>query len=697
MTAPSGVEAQAGGRLDAGPEAAPEPVTNRVPTRRLDLLGAADWVELEAALQASAETPPPDGPLDGGDAPAPEVTRVVLDSAWTPDPASPPGLLPVRPAFNAVVEAHDLFSEALAIVDGWAQASGAADRLVVDGTSYWFRLREPMWHWVHERLLWRATIAGIEPGEPADAVRVPSGEWALIDVLQAEGRSVETIRRPAPPPPPPKPRPKGSPLRRLLRRVRRMLLHGTLAGSSRVPPVDPEPARRAAVLADRIAGLRQGGGPRAIVLTLPSSYQRFGSAVDGVRRDPNLGSVIPALESVGIEPVVVGWGARTSDPDTWSLVEGEERLLPAEALVAHWARPEEDAERVAAAVAALEAGFAALAPAAVVLEGLDIAPSFVAALRSIAGRVVTAETTDLVSLERLMADLRPVAVVTTQEHHRTPWLVAARRAGVRTYALQHGILYAAHPGYPGRRHPNLVLPDVTFVFGEYERRVLLGMGYREDEVAVSGSPRLDLDRPVAAGGDGKAERDAVRTELGVRPRDRLLVVAGVPPTFVRRAHFVHMLDRILHGPLPGVHLVFKQHPGERDGGPYRELLEGLAREGGYAAPPISVVRDVDLYRLLRAADAHLSQQSTVLTDAVMAGTPNLIASVEPRADILGYIAAGVATRVTGPEDLLAVLDDLHPPTDEARAAFLADHFRDGAAGRRIADAVRAGAGTSPGA
>jgi hypothetical protein len=152
-----------------------------------------------------------------------------------------------------------------------------------------------------------------------------------------------------------------------------------------------------------------------------------------------------------------------------------------------------------------------------------------------------------------------------------------------------------------------------------------------------------------------------------------------------------MLETVLGGPLPGVHVVFKQHPGELDSWPYRDLLHGLARAGGYDAPPISVVRDVDLYRLLRAADAHLGQQSTVLTDAVLAGTRNLIAIVEPGADRLGYVAAGVAHPVRSVADVRAALADLRPPSATARAAFMAEHARPGGASARIAATVGAAA------
>ena len=172
------------------------------------------------------------------------------------------------------------------------------------------------------------------------------------------------------------------------------------------------------------------------------------------------------------------------------------------------------------------------------------------------------------------------------------------------------------------------------MYGPFERRTLLDVGgYEPDEVTVSGSPRLDLDRATQSAdgrddGSAAADRRLVRGELGVADDDRLLVVSTLFDAFLRWSHLTHMLECLLGGPLPRVHVVFKLHPGETDEGPYRTLLTGLADAGGYQPPPISVVRDIDLYRLLRASDAHLGMHSTVLTDAVVVGTPNLIATVD---------------------------------------------------------------------
>ncbi len=98
------------------------------------------------------------------------------------------------------------------------------------------------------------------------------------------------------------------------------------------------------------------------------------------------------------------------------------------------------------------------------------------------------------------------------------------------------------------------------------------------------------------------------------------------------------------------------------------------------------MQEVDLYGLLAAADAHLGIHSTVLTEAVATGTPNLLSDHVRNADLLGYVEAGVATPVRTGADLLRALDAA--PGREANAAarrrFLDDHFEPGSASERIA-------------
>ncbi len=631
---------------------------------------------------------------------------VVLDPTWTPASGDAGDIVPARRALGEVVERIDCFDRALDIVDAWADATGIADRLLLVDTTYWFRMRETMWRWTHERLLWRHALPALGLGADVTDAEIPPGEIALADVARrlwpgfvtdaapsAEsdadtGAAVGAVAE-APPPTPPAASPASPAAVRptALQRMTRAIL-----GRSAPRPKEgtDERARREKVLADRVATLVRGSAPRVLVLTNPATHQRVGGK-DGDRVDPLFAGTIERLAAAGLQPVLIGTGLDQRRDDDWALIEHDDRLLPQFLTRTRWSRPEDD-ERAELALSALAAAIETVRDAPFDIDGLDMGGAFTDALAAAATHVIRTDTHTLARVERLLAEIEPRAIVLAQEGIRTPWLMAALRAGIPVFAVQHGVLYAGHAGYPNRRHPALCLPTRTFVYGDYERDVLLARGaYLPDEVETSGSPRLDLDRVPE---DAAGERTAVRRELGVADHDRLLVVSTVNLRFVQRSHFVHMLETVLGGPLPGQHLVFKQHPGEHDEGPYRALLDGIAGAGGYEPPPMSVVKDIDLYRLLRAADAHLGLLSTVLTDAVAAGTPNLIGLTDRHADLLGYVDAGVACYVRSPAELLAAIAEPAPPAPAARAAFLAEHFRDGDASDRIVAAVASAVGTA---
>ena len=147
----------------------------------------------------------------------------------------------------------------------------------------------------------------------------------------------------------------------------------------------------------------------------------------------------------------------------------------------------------------------------------------------------------------------------------------------------------------------------------------------------------------------------LRRELGVADDEQMVVISGTWGGLYRRFHYPIALAALVDRPLPGVHLVVKLHPGEPDEGPYRAIIERAAAARGVAPPRVTTVQSVDLYRLLAAADAHLGIHSTVLTEAVVTRTPNLLADGVAGADLLGYLAARVAVPVRDGGDLLAAL------------------------------------------
>ena len=194
--------------------------------------------------------------------------------------------------------------------------------------------------------------------------------------------------------------------------------------------------------------------------------------------------------------------------------------------------------RVTAALASLEPRLDEIARTTFDLDGVELGPVFGMMLGATVRTLVRSELRATMRIERLLAEIRPAVVVLAQEGIRTAWLAATRRADIPVLAVQHGVLYEGHPGYPHQRHPAHLRLTVTCVYGSWERDVLIRRGaYLEQEVAVTGSPRLDLDAS-AGPADRASERTTLRAELGIGDDERLLVLdrqSPIRPRFALRA------------------------------------------------------------------------------------------------------------------------------------------------------------------
>ena len=618
------------------------------------------------------------------DAPAPDPAIagvLVLDTAWTPLVGTRSDLAPVRPFVSDAVRRADFFIESYTRLEAWTEALGLPDRATVDGVSWWYRRRFSYWLWLHERLLWRAVLDdALQRFGPIGRIELDADILALADVVSLVAvRDGIVARVPAA-------RPAAEPV---VDSAGAWTL-GRILGAPGRRRRRRELARRSAMLTERVEHLRTDQR-QFLFLTDQSVHQMVRTPGGERRRDAFLGAVVERLVERGQAPVVIDVSADPRDDRGWPSIAADPLLLPSTLLATRWASPEDIEGSVARSAQVADAVDAA---PEVALEdgGVDFGPLLRASVRESVAAGLPARLRQVERIARAFRELRPAGLVLIDEYGRTEWLVGARKAGVPVFAVQHGIIYPWHLGYRHPRRPGIPLADHTFLFGDYERRVLLeDGGYLPDEVEVTGAPRLDLVQQSAAE-DPAVERASVRRDLGVATGDRLLLISTTRERLHRHYYLMHALGVILDGDLPNVHLVFKQHPTEADEGPYRELVTGLAAAAGRSPPPITVVRDMDLFRLLRASDAHLGLFSTVLTDAVATGTPNLIAMTQAHADLLGYVDAGVARPVSDAASLLAALDDPQESDGAARAAFLEDHFRSGDASGRIRDALLAMAG-----
>ncbi len=617
---------------------------------------------------------------DDAGAAAPGTAPLVLEPGCPPGPGARPDVRSIRGGLWAVIRERNLHDESLAALDEWADRAGMVSRFEVGGVSWWAHVRGFVRLDLHELMLWRLVLDQLAPSGGYDTIEVPLDRPHLRAALEAEGVGPDSPRIVV--------RDAGTDARRFgggkpsrigaagPRPWYRRAVSRTVRVGRRALDI---PARaRARVLRERFGRLVRRR-PEVLAIVRGESFHLVAGDDGEARSDPIVTPVLRRLEARGHATAVVVLG-KTEDEEG-ALLRGD-GPMPYGALSRLLIdRRERTDDRVGDLARRLHGIESYPLPVA----GVDLAPAVVSVLTSL-DRWLARQRRERLVAERLIATIRPRVLVTGWESARTAWLGAARTSGIPSVAIQHGVIYPNNPDYYRPVRPELVRPDLTCVFGAYERRLLVEeCAYAPDAVIATGSPRM---RPAAeAPARDPAARAAVRRALGVGLADRMLVISGARHAVGEGLHSTAIFARLLGGPLPGVHIVVKLHPEEELADHYSAMVAGLAAADGFTAPPVSVVRDIDLFRLLLAADAHLGIYSTVLTDAVVAGTPNMVAVGQAWSDLLGYAAAGVAQPVASVDDVRAFMLDPQPASPEARAAFLREHYEPGDGAERVADAV----------
>jgi len=275
-------------------------------------------------------------------------------------------------------------------------------------------------------------------------------------------------------------------------------------------------------------------------------------------------------------------------------------------------------------------------------------------------------------------------------------VLEARRRGLPSVGIQHGFIYrhwlnylhepdevapVVASGGHGGGDRGFPAPDRTLLFDAYASEHLEKHGrLPADSLVVTGSARLDDLK--ARVDQHRAGRHELRAALGVAQDTRLILLAA------KFSEIREELPKLFAavGAQPGVRLIIKTHPAETTAS-YETLASGIAN--------ISIApADADLARLLAAADALVTMNSTVAVDALVLGVPALV--VGWPTNLSPFVEAGAM--MGGPDlDVSGALrrllydqpsrDDLH-----SRATAFARTYRiqaDGSAAERASNEILA--------
>ena len=221
-------------------------------------------------------------------------------------------------------------------------------------------------------------------------------------------------------------------------------------------------------------------------------------------------------------------------------------------------------------------------------------------------------------------------------------LDAAKQHGIYTIGYQHGNISRFSPNYMYSKADisQKPMPDLTITWGSKWVELLQNSGnYRRDSLEIAGQIRTDVIKPLEQ--NNSLDRRTIVNEI----KENHIVLFATQPQKDESLRYRAAEDAVIACEnLDSVHLVFKLHPRELDPEFYISIAEKQQFD------KYSILRDKELYLLLKVSDVVITCFSTVGTEALYFHKP-LIVLDHLKEDILGYCKDGVAFQATNAAEL----------------------------------------------
>jgi hypothetical protein len=230
--------------------------------------------------------------------------------------------------------------------------------------------------------------------------------------------------------------------------------------------------------------------------------------------------------------------------------------------------------------------------------------------------------------------------------------LAARRLGVTSVDLQHGIQFSGHYGYAGWKkvpaHGYEIVPDVFWCWGEEpaqrllrdnpafleQSRVIVGGNlwfnkWRAGEVAGADELHAELRRAAAAG-----KKTILVTLQPLGDQNKLIAeaIALAPRDWFWFLRF---------------------HPGTSDS--ERLFMKGLLTADASAQVDFDLANEAPLYSLLSVCDVHITGLSTCAQEALGFGIPSVIMAEEGRELFRAQLDKGVMLYAANAEEVVSMV------------------------------------------
>ncbi|KOA21120.1 capsule polysaccharide biosynthesis protein [Clostridium homopropionicum DSM 5847] len=249
--------------------------------------------------------------------------------------------------------------------------------------------------------------------------------------------------------------------------------------------------------------------------------------------------------------------------------------------------------------------------------------------------------TEILCAEKFIKKNRITKLFVTDEGDRPRcFITAGNRMGIKTYALQHGIINEVSPAYMINSKYTGIVPKLTFLWGDkYKDMLLAGSNVYNDSITkVVGQLRTDLI--LGYNKNDEKDTDKIKILYATQYFKDLLIPA------------TDMLFKALNLINREYEIIIKLHPADEFYNIYIEKIQE------YGIKNVKILKDGDLYELLSWSDVVISVHSTVVVEGAILNKPSICIRLPKYDDLGGFIKDGISLGAKEEKEIVTYLDNL---------------------------------------
>jgi len=222
---------------------------------------------------------------------------------------------------------------------------------------------------------------------------------------------------------------------------------------------------------------------------------------------------------------------------------------------------------------------------------------------------------------------------------------ASKKEGVKTIALQHGLIWKESFEYRNKienlKELNTPLADLTLVMGKHAKDFLTkNNNYKEENVIITGQPRYDEFKKIKL---DSQKRDKKNILFISQPITEEVSADYVETSFIAFSELKKLRKDI--------NFIIKLHPREENLKYYQNLADK------YKIHP-TFIRDIPVQEVLKDSDVIVTMHSTVGIEALLLRKPVVIVNTTGKVDSYPYPEGENIPKCTNKEELIKVLLNL---------------------------------------